>query len=346
MAASVGLAASRSKAGIFTWREENSLACETSSAKNGLTMRKLPPLNAVRAFEVAARHVSFTKAAAELNVTHGAVSRQVALLEDWLGTALFHRSSSQLTLTEGGRSYLGEVSAVLDRLAVASMYMMQQAAPTALRVNAPPTFTMRWLIARMSVFQRKHPDVEIRLTTALSPVNFQENAYDIAIRGGHAPLDGCGSLPFMTEIIAPVCHVDLLERLPLQHPQELQSHTLIGYATEPYAWSEWLEAAQVPDLKPAATLKFEQMYFALQAASEGLGLVLVPLFLVIDDIVAGRLCVPFGPMAVKRRNYYANNALGTKTGPVIRSFCEWLQQEGKDTEDSISAWARTQGWEL
>jgi LysR family transcriptional regulator, glycine cleavage system transcriptional activator len=309
-------------------------------------MRKLPPLNAVRAFEVAARHVSFTKAAAELHVTHGAVSRQVALLEDWLGTSLFHRSSSQLTLTDGGRSYLGEVSAVLDRLAVASMYMMQQAAPTALRVNAPPTFTMRWLIARMSVFQRKHPDVEIRLTTSLTPVNFQENAYDIAIRGGHAPLDGCGSVPFMTELIAPVCHVDLLEKLPLRQPQELAGHTLIGYATEPYAWSDWLEAAQVPGLKPASTLKFEQMYFALQAASEGLGLVLVPLFLVIDDIVAGRLCAPFGPLAVKRRNYYANNALSPKADPVVKSFCEWLQQEGKDTEQSIASWALAQGWEL
>lgn len=309
-------------------------------------MRKLPPLNAVRAFEVAARHVSFTKAAAELNVTHGAVSRQVALLEHWLGTSLFHRSSSQLTLTDGGRSYLSEVSAVLDRLAVASMYMMQQAAPTALRVNAPPTFTMRWLIARMSVFQRKHPDVEIRLTTSLSPVNFQENAYDVAIRGGHAPLDGCGAIPFMTEIIAPVCHVDLVERLQLQQPGDLQNHTLIGYATEPYSWSDWLEAAQMPDLKAASTLKFEQMYFALQAASEGLGLVLVPLFLVIDDIVAGRLCVPFGPLAVKRRNYYANNALGPKVDPVIKSFCEWLQREGKDTEQSIASWALAQGWEL
>jgi LysR family glycine cleavage system transcriptional activator len=309
-------------------------------------MRKLPPLNAVRAFEVAARHVSFTKAAAELNVTHGAVSRQVALLEDWLGSALFHRSSSQLTLTEGGRTYLAEVSAVLDRLAVASMYMTQQAAPTALRVNAPPTFTMRWLITRMSVFQRKHPDVEIRLTTSLAPVNFQENAYEIAIRGGHAPLEGCVSLPFMTEIVAPVCHVDLLERLPLLQPQELQNHTLIGYATEPYGWNEWLDAAQCPDLKPAGSLKFEQMFFALQAASEGLGLVLVPLFLVIDDIVSGRLCVPFGPLAVRRRDYYANFASGPKCDPVIRSFCEWLQHEGKETENSIASWAQGQGWTL
>jgi LysR family glycine cleavage system transcriptional activator len=309
-------------------------------------MRKLPPLNAVRAFEVAARHVSFTKAATELNVTHGAVSRQVALLEDWLGTPLFHRSSSQLALTEAGRDYLPEVSAVLDRLAVASTYLMQQASPTALRVNAPPTFVMRWLIPRLSVFQRQHPNVEIRLTTSLAPVNFQENIYDVAIRGSLAPLKDCDSLPFMGEIIAPVCHSDLRETLALTQPQDLQAHSLIAYATEPYGWAEWLEAAGVPGLRPAGTLNFEQMYFALQAASEGLGIALVPLFLVIDDIVAGRLCTPFGPLAVKRRTYYANYVRQPKSSPVIDSFCAWMMQEGRDTEQSTTDWAVAQGWTL
>jgi LysR family transcriptional regulator, glycine cleavage system transcriptional activator len=309
-------------------------------------MRKLPPLNAVRAFEVAARHVSFTKAAAELSVTHGAVSRQVALLEQWLGTPLFRRSSSQLTLTDAGRDYLTEVSAVLDRLAVASMYMKQQAAPTALRVNAPPTFTMRWLIARMSMFQRRNLDVDIRLTASLDPVNFQENTYDIAIRGSYAPTEDCISLPFMTEIIAPVCHVDLKETLPLTQPQDLKAHTLISYATEPYAWAEWLTAAGAHELRPAGTLKFEHMYFALQAASEGLGVVLVPLFLVIDDVVAGRLCMPFGPLASKRRTYYANYPSSAKSSPVVNGFREWLMQEGRDTEQSIADWAASQGWTL
>lgn len=307
-------------------------------------MRKLPPLNAVRAFEAAARHVSFTKAAAELNVTHGAVSRQVARLEEWLGAALFLRSSSQLTLTDTGRGYLTEVSAALDRLAVASMHMMQQAAPTALRVNAPPTFTMRWLIPRLSAFQRRRAEVEVRLTTGLTAVNFVDNAYDIAIRGAQAPLEGHGSLPFMTEIIAPVCHPDLLEKHPLAKPRDLARHTLIAYATEPYAWGQWLAAAGTPNLRAAGTLKFEQMYFSLQAASEGLGVVLVPLFLVIDELVSGRLCAPLGLTAAKRRTYYANYQAGSKAYPVISSFCEWLQQEGRDTEQSITAWARGHGW--
>ena len=311
-----------------------------------MPMRKLPPLNAVKAFEVAARHVSFTKAAAELSVTHGAVSRQVALLEDWLGTPLFRRSASQLALTAAGRTYLTEVSAVLDRLAVASMHLRQQAAPTTLTVSAPPTFTMRWLIPRMSAFQRKRTESEIRVTTSLAPVNFRENAYDVAIRGHHAPLDGCASVPFMTEIIAPVCHVDLLETLRPARPRELRGHTLISYETEPFAWSDWLKAAGVPALRPANTLRFEQMYFALQAASEGLGLVLVPLFLVIDDIVAGRLCLPFGPLAAKRRTYFAHYEDRHQASSLVTDFCAWLQQEGHDTEKSTADWAAGKGWTL
>jgi LysR family transcriptional regulator, glycine cleavage system transcriptional activator len=307
-------------------------------------MRKLPPLNAVRAFEAAARHVSFTKAAEELHVTHGAVSRQVALLEEWLGTPLFRRSSSQLTLTDAGRSYLTEVTAALDRLAVATMYMKEHAAPSALRVNAPPTFTMRWLIPRMSVFQRRRTEVEIRLTTSVAPVSLLESGYDIAIRGADAASEGYRSIPFMPEVIAPVCHVDLLERKPLARPEDLQLHTLISYATEPYSWSDWLQTAQRPGLRPAGSLQFEQMFFALQAAAEGLGVVLVPLFLVIDDIVAGRLCAPFGPLATRQRTYFANVPSNTTPSPVVDSFCEWLVQEGRDTQHVIAEWASEKGW--
>ncbi len=305
--------------------------------------RKLPPLNAVRAFEAAGRHVSFTNAAVELNVTHGAVSRQVALLESWLGTPLFRRTASQLALTEAGRAYLPEVTSMMDRLAVASMHLLDQAAPTALRINAPPTFMMRWLIARISGYQRKRPDLNILLTTSLAPVNFQEHGYDIAIRGANEPLQGCVSQPFMVELIVPICHTDLLERGQLRAPQDLARQTLISYATEPYSWPEWLLAAGVPELKPVGSLKFEQMYFALEAASEGLGVVLVPLFLAIDDIIAGRLCTPFGPLAAKQRSYFAN---APHANPVINSFYEWLLREGRDTEESMATWAKSAGWEL
>lgn len=309
-------------------------------------MRKLPPLNAVRAFEAAARHVSFTKAAEELNVTHGAISRQVALLEEWFGRPLFRRSSSQLTLTEAGRSYMPEVSAALDRLALASMYLLQQQSPTTLRVSAPPTFTMRWLIPRMSGFQRRRPDVEIRLMTSLERPNFQTNLYDVAIRGAHEPPTDCEAVRFMSEHILPVCHADLLDSGGFLGPKDIERHTVINYATEPYSWNEWLQTVARPDLRPASSLKFEHMYFALQAACEGLGIVLVPLFLVLDDIIAGKLCAPFGPLGIKRRDYYASFSAESDAASLIRKFCEWLQQEGRDTESSITEWAKSQEWNL
>ncbi|WP_424135774.1 LysR substrate-binding domain-containing protein [Roseomonas chloroacetimidivorans] len=294
--------------------------------------RRLPPLNAVRAFEAAGRYSSLTKAAAELGVTHGAISRHVAQLEAWLGVPLFLRRPAQLVLTEAGRAYLAEATAALDRLALASLHLRDQAAPGTLQVNAPPTFTMRWLIPRMSSFQRRHPEVEVRMTTSLGPVIF-DGRYDIAIRGAQAPLQAAVSEPFMTEVIVPVCHADLAERGKLREPQDLASCTLIAYATQPYSWPEWLEAAGVPHLRPAGTLQFEQMYFALQAAAEGLGVVLVPIFLTIDDIIAGRLCAPFGMLAAKQRRYYANAPART---PLINDFIEWLMREGRDTEESMT----------
>ena len=133
-------------------------------------MRKLPPLNALRAFEAAARHVSFTKAAKELHVTHGAISRQVSLLEDWLDARLFQRGASQIGLTDSGRAYAQEVTSLLDRLSVVTAHVIEKAAPSAVTVSAPPTFTMRWLIPRLSVYHRKRPGVEVKLTTSIAPV--------------------------------------------------------------------------------------------------------------------------------------------------------------------------------
>ena len=143
------------------------------------------------------------------------------------------------------------------------------------------------------------------------------------------------SVPFMTEVILPICHPDLLEKGALREPADLSRHTLISYDTEPVPWQDWLQLADVADLRPGNTLRFEQMYFALQAAAEGLGLVLVPLFLVADDVIAGRLCVPFGVELSHKRQYFACSPMGPATEGVLSAFVEWLVKEGQDTEQSI-----------
>jgi len=304
-------------------------------------MRKLPPLNSVRAFEAAARHASFTKAAKELFVTHGAISKQVAVLESWLSTPLFNRSQSQVSLTEAGRTYLAAVTPALDRISVTSMQLLEKSESTSLRINAPPTFTMRWLIPRISAFQRKHSGVEIKLTTSTAAVNFEESSYDIAIRGAHQPLPGAVSVPFMTETIVPICHPDLVEGGRLKTPADLSQHTLISYNTEPVSWADWWRLVDTPQPAPANTLQFEQMYFALQAAAEGLGVVLVPLFLVADDIISDNLCAPFGITLARQRQYFANSVSSLSPSPVIENFREWLLKEGQDTERSIDQLARS-----
>ena len=309
-------------------------------------MRKLPPLNAVRTFEAAARHVSFTNAAEELHVTHGAVSRQVALLEEWFGVKLFRRAPSQLSLTDAGQIYFREVTAILDRLALASMDMQQHVAPAVLRVNAPPTFTMRWLIGRIAAFQRKRPDVELRLTTSLGAVNASDLSSDVAIRGEQPAMPGWRSIYFMTELIAPVCHVDLLERGQLKTPADLIKHTLITYLTEPYDWRQWLLSAGGEMSGNQTKLRFEQMYFALQATQERMGVGLYPLFLVIDELVDKRLCVPFGPLGIRKRAYSALFRDDVKDWSAIGDFCDWLTEAGRDTEQVTMAWAHSMGWKF
>ena len=309
--------------------------------------RKLPPLNAVKTFEAAARHVSFARAAKEIGVTHGAVSRQVALLEDWFGLALFQRLPSRLTLTEAGRSYAREVTAVLDRLALASMDMKQPQAPSALRINAPPTFTMRWLIRRMATFQRRRTDVEMKLITAVGPIAGHDIDVDVTIRGDDgSDIPGLTSRRFMTELIAPVCHVDLVMDGALREPGDLARHRLVTYLTEPYAWPEWLQNAGLVMAPEQEIQSFEQMYFALQAVQAGLGVGLFPLFLVIDELMSGELCVPFGALGLRKRDYRCFYRADKSQAAAIGDFEDWLLEEGQSTEQLTATWAESLGWKF
>jgi len=299
-------------------------------------MRKIPPLNAIKAFEAAGRHNSFTRASEELCVSHGAISKQVALLESWLNTKLFIRTQSQLEITPAGKTLLEAITPAFDRIALTAMQLMESVtSPAVLNVNAPPTFTMRWLIPRISSFQKAHPGTEIKLTTSTEPINFLEFTYDIAIRGSHFDLGLEHATPFMTETIIPICHPDLILSASLKEPEEINQFTAISYGTEPMKWSEWASASKLKEFKPKNILQFEQMYFALQAASEGLGIVLVPLFLVADDIATGKLCAPFGILGARQRKYYAVSRFLKKENPIVKAFCKWITQESISTEQVI-----------
>ncbi|QEE38771.1 MULTISPECIES: transcriptional regulator GcvA [unclassified Methylobacterium] len=286
--------------------------------------RRLPPLNAVKAFEAAGRHASFTLAAEELRVTHGAVSRHVKTLEAWLGTPLFERHNRRVVLTEAGRSYLPEIGAALDRMALATARQVERGQAQILHVNALATFTLRWLIPRLSVFQRTNPAVEIRLTTSNVPLTQIIEPFDIAIRGGPDARPGFVGRPFLAERRIPVCSPALRQHGPLAEPTDLTRHTLLHSATLPDVWPHWLQAAGVPHLKPRASVTLEHFYLTLQAALDGLGVAMGPERLIADDVAAGRLILPFDGPALPARSYHTYVPEARADQAVIRAFCDWL----------------------
>lgn len=289
---------------------------------------RLPPLNAIKAFEAAARLASFTRAAAELNVTHGAVSRQIRVLEEWLGARLFERTSRNSVPTPAGAELLAEIGPALDRLANAATRArsgVQARGP--LRVSALPTFAMRWLIPRLPEFQRDHPELDLRIVTASTPAEQFRMGVDVVI-SGPSQQPGWTGRQFLGEARLPLLSPELMRRCPLQAPPDLARHTWLHAATLREAWPRWLSAAGIPELKPAREQIFEHFYFAIQAALEGLGVVMGPLALVGEELRAGRLLAPIREPLVRTRGYFVYAPQASSDGPAIAAFRKWLVGAG------------------
>ena len=292
--------------------------------------RLAPPLNAVRAFEAAARHGSFKEAATELGVTHGAVSRQVHLLEEWLGgPALFQRVSRGVALTPNGEFLLAEFGPALDRISAATWKHRDrrgQPASAVLRVNALATFSLRWLLPRLTLFRNEHPDIEVRLTTSNDPLDALREDYDIIIRGGPDTFHGYGSSPVIGERRLPVCSPALLAHKPLATIGDLTAHTLLHVATVPKLWRDWLIESGHAGLQPAATLTLDHFYLSIQAALDGLGVAMGPTALVADDLTAKRLIAPFPDVSLPSRTYFAYFPQHGTSNPASEIFRAWLSQ--------------------
>jgi LysR family transcriptional regulator, glycine cleavage system transcriptional activator len=294
--------------------------------------RILPPLNALRAFEAAARHGSFKDAAAELYVTHGAISRQVRLLEEWLGPpVLFHRLNRRVVLTPTGVALLEEAAPALDRISAAAQRhwgRQGEAALAVLHVNALATFSLRWLLPRLALFRTEHPDIEVRLTTSNDPVESIREPCDVVIRGGPDAFHGFTCRLFLSERRLPVCSPALLARMPLASILDLSQHTLLHVATMPRLWNDWLRAAGSPSLEPASSLTLDHFYLAIQAAVDGLGIAMGPSALVADDLAAGRLVAPFPRVSLPARGYHTYLPEPRSADPAIAVFCDWLEDLG------------------
>lgn len=298
--------------------------------------RTLPPLNALRVFEATARLGSVVEAGDELHVTHGAVSRQIATLEDWFGFSLFERNGRRLRLTENGRLFSQAVGSALDEISVATTRLKattKRGKP--LVINALPTFAMRWLLPRLAGFQRRRPELELQLVTSEQPLGLlMPGSFDVAIRRAGVWPSGIRAEPFLAESEIPVASPALLARLPVLCIEDLKNHVLLHADTRPDAWSRWLYAAGAPDLiKSAGRQRFDHYYLALQAATDGLGITLGPLPIIKADLAAGRLVAPLSGPALASPDYCWAMHWDSRNNDDAKAFCEWLSEEGLKDED-------------
>jgi LysR family glycine cleavage system transcriptional activator len=291
---------------------------------------RLPPLNAIRAFEAAARHLSVTLAAHELNVTAGAVSRQIKGLEQALGFALFTRGHREIALTRRGDDYYRAVTRAFDVLRDATRKATRGRARKQLKIRAYTTFAMRWLIPRLSGFHQAHPDIEVLLKASLQPVDFRKEDIDGAVRLGDGKWPGANAYRLVSNILAPVASPALLASGPrLRKPADLARHTLLHSIARPDDWREWLEAAGAADQVDArAGMTYESSAMAYAAAIEGQGLAIAQLFLVSKDLEEGRLVLPFRKtLDMGDFTYYLLTPSRREESASMKTFRLWMLEQ-------------------
>jgi LysR family glycine cleavage system transcriptional activator len=294
---------------------------------------RLPPLNALRTFEVAGRHSSFIQAAEELSVTPGAVSRQVKSLEAWLGAALFRRAHKQVVLTRLGRAYLEAIGPPIETLARATERVVRKDNDRPLAIYCYPTFALRWLVPRWRRFYDAHPEIDVQLTTSLRPVDFTRDDYDAAIMVGDRldeRVDLIAHKLVDVELI-PVCSPELAERSSgLQTPEDLARHTLLHNVPRPDDWPRWLETAGVDDVDSSAGPRFDSLNLSIQAAIAGVGVGIAIRALVEEELASGQLIQPFGPSRVSSRPFFLTYPGHRADDSRLNAFARWLSAEASN----------------
>ncbi|RII77548.1 transcriptional regulator GcvA [Pseudomonas monteilii] len=295
---------------------------------------KLPPLNAVRAFEAVARHLSITLAADELNVTPGAVSRQIRTLEEFMEQPLFTRGHRQVSLTPAGEQYFNAVARLIEELRTATRHLKRPTKRRQIKVRAYTTFAMQWLIPRLASFHLENPKIEVLLTASLDPVDFQKEDLDAAIRLGAGDWPNCISYVLSDNLLAPVCSPALLATEPgLRSPADIAEYTMLHSIARPDDWAYWLEATGViGQVDATAGMIYQSSSMVYAAAIGGQGIAMAQLFLVGKELREGTLVRPFEQTV--DRGAYTYYLLTPKHRPEredVSIFRQWILEQARLT---------------
>ncbi len=295
--------------------------------------RRLPPLNALRAFEASARNLSFARAADELGVTPPAVSHQIKQLEDYLGTVLFRRLTRQVRLTEAGQLLLPKLTEGFDTVAAAVFELRSREESGPLTVSVAPSFAAKWLVPKSERFRSAHPDIDLRISANIAMVDFHRDEVDLAIRFGRGDYPGLKVDELFSDSMTPLCSPRLLDGPnPLRDPADLAHHTLlhddsinpIGPAPD---WRMWLRLADLEHIDFERGPRFSYADHALQAAVDGHGVVLGRLSIAGADLEAGSLVRPFGRELPTEFGYFLVRPVTEPEPPRVAAFRNWILQE-------------------
>jgi len=301
-----------------------------------MVAKRLPPLKSLRAFEAAARHLSFTRAADELFVTQAAISHQIKSLEEYLGLPLFIRHNRKLLLTDEGQNYWPKIRDMFEGLVAATEQLKSQIAGGPLTVSVVPTFATTWLVPRLSSFNKIYPEIEVRLKASDDPVNFLHQDIDIAIYYETGSYPGMHSVKLLNERLTPLCSPDLLKGdIPLNSPSDLKYHQLLHDDTT-HDWRRWLKHSGVKGIDLRRGAIFSHTSMVLQAAVFGQGVAMGHIVLSQAEIQSGRLVQPFELMMESDFSYDVVCPIESAERPKVKAFIEWLV-EVVQQEENITA---------
>jgi len=292
-----------------------------------LMPRRLPQLNALKAFEAAARHVSFTRAAEELCVTQGAVSHQVKALEAELGIKLFNRERQRLIITDAGRDYLGVVRDALDRIAMGTERLVQRQSSGMLTVSTSPDFAAKWLVHRLGRFAEAHPEIDLRVSATMHHVDFAREDVDLAVRHGDGHWPGLHVARLCSEHLFAVCSPSVGARL--KRPHDVLKLPLL-HLDDRNAWTDWFAAAGIADFDALHGPVLNRASMLIDAAVDGHGIALARTTLAAWDLIHKRLVRPFPVALPLAKSYWIVAPRATAELPKLVAFRDWLLAQARD----------------